>query len=78
MPSTTAPTATPTAWSAPYFGVQHRGSGSRRVSVTDRGTFAELACWFPGCGFEPDTSVHNSAAEARAAGDAWMASMGAA
>lgn len=78
MPQTTTATAAASTWSAPYMGIQHRGIGKCRVSVTEREGFAELARWTPNCGFAPECTKHETAADARAAGDAWMAMVGAA
>lgn len=67
--------STASAWSRPYCGVSHRGQFGIRnwwVTVRDHGTFAILLCWFPGCGFSPHETLHGSATEARAAGDAWL------
>lgn len=61
-------------WTTPYCGVQHLGSGPYRVSVTDHDTFADLSCWYPGCGFNPVRSQHDTIEDARAAGEKWLAS----
>lgn len=64
------------AWSKPYHGVQHLGCYGPRnhwCTVEDYGTFADLSCWFPGCGFYPKHSKHSTAAEARAAGERYLA-----
>lgn len=62
-------------WSSPTLGVQHlRASNTRRwATVQDRGSFAELLCWYPDCGFTPDESMHANAASARAAGEHYVA-----
>ena len=67
-------------WTKPYHGVQHSGDfGSRNywATVCDYEGFAELHCYFPGCGFKPIQSTHDTAEQARAAGDAWLASVNA-
>ena len=63
------------SWSAPFYGLQHLQSAGKksRVTVDDRGAFAELQCWFPGCGFSPILSTHGTAEEARKAGERWIA-----
>lgn len=63
-----------TAWTNPYYGVQHLNEPGKksRVSVTDYGSFAELHCWFPGCGFEPIKRHHFNAESARAEGEQWL------
>lgn len=61
-----------TPWSKPYYGITHLGTGPHRVTVTDRGSFAELDRWFPGCGFRPMESDHESAEAAKAAGEKWL------
>lgn len=68
----------PIAWTDPRFGVQHTPSyrDGTRISwctVSDLGLGANLLCRYPGCGFEPLRTYHESAAEARAAGEAWLA-----
>lgn len=63
------------AWTAPFHGVQHLGKFSTKahwVTVCDYGTFAELSCWFPGCGFSPIHSTHDNAAQARREGEKYM------
>lgn len=70
-------TATTTAakWTKPFHGVQHLGSGKPSdywITVEDRNTFAKLLRWFPGCGFSPQESIHDSVAKAKAAGEKWM------
>lgn len=66
------------AWTKPFHGVQHHDGHRKDVwtTVTDRGTWAELSCYFPGCGFRPIQSTHDSAEQARAAAESWLASQG--
>lgn len=62
-------------WTVPYYGVQHLGQfGTKRswVTVNECGARAELLRWFPGCQFSPLHSTHDSTADARAAGEAWL------
>lgn len=61
-------------WTKPYCGVSHLTPAGKksRVSVCDYGSFAELHCWFPGCGFSPIESQQGSAEEARVAGEQWL------
>lgn len=74
---TSAPgTAAAAAWTKPFLGIQHLGTGNRWATVEDRGSFAELVCWFPGCGFRPDVSKHSDAVQARQAGEAWFGMVG--
>lgn len=61
-------------WSAPFHGVQHL-DGPRTdtwATVQDHGSFARLACNFPGSGMNPIKSFHDTAEQARAAGEAWI------
>ncbi len=62
-------------WSKPYLGISHKDGKSRewRATVADQGSFAELTCWFPGCGFNPIKTLHDNAAQAKAAGEQWLA-----
>ncbi|QFZ84590.1 hypothetical protein GFK26_18350 [Variovorax paradoxus] len=63
------------AWTKPFYGVTHCGKvghGQWWVSVTDYGSFADLECWFPGCGFSPLETQHGSAEAAKAAGETWL------
>lgn len=62
-------------WSKPFHGVSHLNGSRREVwaTVTDRGSFADLLCWFPGCGFNPLRSMHDSAEEAKAHAEKWIA-----
>lgn len=66
-----------TTWTTPYYGVSHlEGQNKRyRVTIEDRGTFADLSLWFPGCGFSPIHQQHDSAEAARAAGEEWLRSV---
>lgn len=59
-------------WTKPYYGVQHLGEMSdlRRASVNDYGTFAEALLFTRGIGCIEQT--YSTAAEARAAGEAWV------
>lgn len=63
-------------WTRPYCGVTHLGEkagpSSWWVTVTDRGSFAELSCWFPGCGFSPLKSTHDTVEQAKTAGEKWL------
>lgn len=59
-------------WTKPFHGVTHLGDKPSRVSVTDRGTWAELMCWYPGCGFSPLRSHHDSAEIAKTLGEQWL------
>lgn len=62
-------------WSRPNLGVQHlKAPNTRRwATVTDRGSFAELSCWYPDCGFSPMESTHTDAQSAREAGERYVA-----
>jgi hypothetical protein len=63
-------------WSAPFHGMQHLDDPSRATrwaTVTDHGSFAKLACWYPGCGLRPTVTQHESAAAARTAGERFIA-----
>lgn len=68
--------AVATAWTKPFLGIQHLGTDTRWVTVTDHGSSAELTCWFPGCGFRPDVTTHTDAEKAREAGEAWFGLFG--
>lgn len=61
-------------WSAPNNGVQHLGcmNAPRWATVNDCGAYAVLLKWFSGCRFAPHTQKHESAEDARLAGEAWV------
>ncbi len=64
-----------TAWSRPYYGVQHRGEGSTSrpwATVLDYGSFATFLGWFPGCQFHPEKRDFDTAAAAREAAERWL------
>ena len=63
-------------WTKPYCGVQHteKTNRGRRCSVQDNNRWARLLMWFEGCGFSPRTSDHDTAEQAREAGEKWLAS----
>lgn len=66
----------PRTWTTPFYGVTHLGNhrdAKSWVTVYDCGTFAQLSCWYPGCGFSPLATKHATAAAAQAAGEAWLA-----
>jgi hypothetical protein len=60
-------------WTTPYYGVQHFGTGEYRVSVCDYENFAYLKMWYPGCQFSPLQKRFDTAADARRAGESWLA-----
>lgn len=60
-------------WTKPFHGVTHLGTGKWRLTITDRGSFADLSQWYPGCGFSPLSTVHDSVADAKAIGEQWLA-----
>lgn len=65
-------------WTEPHMCMQHLGplpGGKHWATVCNREGWAELTCWFPGCGPDPIVSKHADAAQARAAGEAWMRDM---
>jgi hypothetical protein len=71
-------------WTRPYLGVQHTnilGGGIANgwwCTVVDRGgMFAELAKHFPGCGFYPTTSHHDTVEEAKIEAERWLDGAGA-
>lgn len=62
-------------WTTPFCGVQHLGAFSTQypwATVDDRGSFATLSKWHPGCGFSPENIDFDNAAKARAAGSRWL------
>lgn len=63
-------------WTKPFHGVQHLGADNRWATVTDRGSSADLTCWFPGCGFRLEVSTHTDAEKARRAGETWFGLFG--
>jgi hypothetical protein len=71
-------TTTQHEWTQPFHGVTHLGdSGTQNhwVTVCEYSSFAELACWFPGCGFSPIKSDYENAAEAKKAGERYLRSV---
>lgn len=66
--------AAATEWTTPFHGVSHLIVAGKKshATITDRGTFADLSRWFPGCGFGPTHTMHASADEAKAIGEQWM------
>lgn len=62
-------------WTKRYCGVTHLNAAAKksRATVVDHGSFAELQRWFPGCGFSPIVSQHETSEEAKAAGESWIA-----
>lgn len=62
-------------WSAPFHGIQHYPSNTGKpysprafrasVQVSQYGGPVECAVWTPGCGFNPITTKHQTAEEAR-------------
>ncbi len=76
MSNTTITKTAPATWTQPYYGIQHLGRPSDRrwatVSEMESG-MATLVCWYLGCGFiEPQETTHDTAEEARSAGEAWV------
>ena len=63
-----------TKWTKPYYGVSHMTPEGKksRVSVADFVSFAILTCWYPGCGFSPRESRHDTAQQAKTAGEQWL------
>lgn len=60
-------------WTPLYCGVTHLGQlGRPRVSVCDYGSFAELHCWYLGCGFSPIERQYPTVDAAKADGEAWL------
>lgn len=62
-------------WTKPFHGVTHKEGKSKAwwATVTDRGSFADLACNYPGCGFNPIKSTHDSVDAAKHAAEQWLA-----
>lgn len=62
-------------WTKPFHGVTHAGTYGTKthwVTVCEYGTFSELACWFPGCGFSPKKSDHKTAEAAKRKGEKYL------
>jgi hypothetical protein len=67
-------------WTTPFHGVTHLGEYGTKthwVTVCEYESFAELARWFPGCGFSPIKSDHDNAEQAKRAGERWLKRAGA-
>ncbi len=50
-------------WTKEFYGVQHLGeygSGKHWFTVAKYGEWGELSHHFPGCGFSPKKSTHDS------------------
>jgi len=70
----------PYKWSKPYCGLTHCGPAPGIgltqgwwLTVREFGSFAELTCRAPGCGFSATVEArHSSVDEAKAAGEAWL------
>lgn len=62
------------AWSTPFHGVTHLNGKAREwwATVTDRGEFADMSLYYPGCGFNPIKSIHESADEAKTIAEQWL------
>jgi len=62
-------------WTKPYFGVQHTPTDSfgRYCTVQAGPGGATLSLWLKGCGFRAPELHFNTAEDARAAAEAWMA-----
>jgi hypothetical protein len=69
------PPVRPVVWTKPHYGIQHtpRNSRGEYCTVQDNRLWAEVHCYFEGCGFNPICSHHTDAAAARAAGEQWLA-----
>lgn len=69
-------------WTTPYLGVRHFPAGpvesdsAHWVTVQDRGAFARLLCWSPGCAYRPLVYTFETADEACWAGEAYALSGG--
>ena len=62
-------------WTKPYYGVTHCGYFSLRsywCTVTDRNSFVELSKFYPGCGFHPHESTHETVEEAKNEAEKWL------
>jgi hypothetical protein len=62
-------------WTKPYCGVSHCGKpsdGKRWATVEDHGSFVTLLRWFPGCGFKPNESTHDTVEDAKDKAEKWM------
>ncbi len=69
-------------WSKPHHGIQHCTPFKERLNqtwwctVVERGSFAELTKWTPGCKFNPREETFRNAEEARLAGEKWLSDVG--
>jgi hypothetical protein len=60
-------------WTKPYHGVQCTEKfNGYWCSVCDRGSFAELKRWYPGCQFSPYEDIYDNIKDAREAGEKWL------
>jgi hypothetical protein len=63
-------------WTKPYHGVQHLGriADARWATVVAWDSYAELTCWYRGCGFvSVPLHMFDTVEEARTAGEQWVA-----
>jgi hypothetical protein len=64
-----------TAWTKPYYGIQHYGARSLRerwATVCDHGTWASATTWIPGAHSRSPETHHDSVEEARAYAERWV------
>lgn len=61
-------------WSEPFHGVTHSSTPSRKsyATIVDRGSFAELSLYYPGCGFRPTKAQHDNVADAKVEALLWL------
>lgn len=62
-------------WTNPFYGVTHCGQfglKNKWATVEDYDSFAKLSKWFPGCGFSPIQSEHETAFLAKQEAELWL------